>query len=265
MKFYEEVLSKLVATGVMSKDDKVVVLCGGSGDAIALAEVGMSNALISNLDDRYDGYCAPYEWKYLDAENINLEDNSVDWAIAHHGLHHCASPHRAVMEMARIARKGILAFEGRDSLTMRLGIRAGMVPDYEIYAVVLEGGSTGGLRNGPVPNFVYRWTEREVRKMIESAYPGTQNDIRFFYGLRLPDERMRMSGAAKRFAYQVARLVIRTVFGVARSQGNEFAFAFIKSQAEKPWLLNGRLNPDYDLGFDETRYRSDAPPMREDA
>jgi ubiquinone/menaquinone biosynthesis C-methylase UbiE len=255
MMFYEEVLNKLISSGAMSKDDSVLVLCGGSGDAKALSGVGMSNAVISNLDDRYDGYCSPYEWKYLDAENIELDENSVDWAIVHHGLHHCASPHGAVMEMARVARKGILAFEGRDNLTMRLAIRADMVPEFEIYTVALEGGDLGGLRNGPIPNFVYRWTPQEVRKMIESAYPGTQNDIRLFQGLRLPDERMRMSGRMMRFGYAVCRLLAKGLYSLAPSQGNEFAFAFVKSGLEKPWLRNGRLNPDYRLGFDKSRYR----------
>jgi SAM-dependent methyltransferase len=261
MLLYEKALKALLADGTIARTDRVVVFCGGSLDARLLAHIGMSNVVITNLDERYDGYCAPFEWQHVDAENASLADESFDWAIVHMGLHHCASPHRAFLEMARVARKGAIAFEARDSMLMRFAIRLKLVPNYEIYAVALEGGQTGGLRNGPVPNFIYRWTEREVVKMLESAGPGRVNDVRFFYGLRLPDDRLRMSNWIVRVAYGIARPIASLIFRLAPRQGNEFAFALVKTPAEKPWMRDGHINSNYESGFDPLKYRSDAPPM----
>lgn len=262
MQIYERVLRGLLQSGDLSATDKIIVLCGGSHDARVLEALGFSDVVITNLDERYDGYCEPFAWRRLDAEETGLEPDSFDWAFVHAGLHHCASPHRAFLEMIRIARKGALVVEARDSLLMRIAVRAGMAPEYELEAVVLEGGETGGLRNGPVPNYIYRWTEREVRKAVEAAYPGLANDVRFFYGLRLPDLRMAMAGGVKHMAYRAASLGVRLFHRLFPSQGNEFAFALVKSRAEKPWMRGGRMRPDYELGFDPAKYRGGSPAVQ---
>ena len=49
--------------------------------------------------------------------------------------HHCHSPHRGLLEMYRVARRGVLAFEPRDTRLVRLGVRLGFGQEYEIAAV----------------------------------------------------------------------------------------------------------------------------------
>ena len=85
-----------------------------------------------------------------------------------------------------------------------------------------------------MPNHVYRWTEREVRKTVRSLLPGYQHDIRFSYGLRLPADRLghgRLVHAAQAIAPVVER--------VAPRQGNEFAFVVTRNVGPQPWLREG--------------------------
>lgn len=257
--FYGRVLSALLADGTITRDDKVVVLCGGSFDRNELLSLGFADATISNLDTEMGNDIAPLQWSRIDAEQIDLPDGSVDVAIVHAGLHHCRSPHKALCEMLRIARKAVIVMEARDSFVMRTAERFGMTSSYELEAVALSNNS-GGVRNSAIPNYIYRWTESEVRKTVESARPEAVNGFQFFYGLRLPDRRLEMSGGLKRFVAALLFPVARLVAALAPGQGNEFGFV-ITSDGCKPWISgeagNLALDPSYQLGFEPSRYRRD--------
>src|SRR4051794_35790110 len=103
--FYSDVLSKLVASGTISKSDKVLVVCGGPLDRQTLLDLEFENVVISNLDDRVGNLFAPFSWDRQDAENLSYADDSFDVTIVHAGLHHCHSPHCALIEMYRVAKK----------------------------------------------------------------------------------------------------------------------------------------------------------------
>jgi len=235
-RFYLDTLARFVAEGVIAPTDRFLVSCGGQVDHDTLLAAGFADVVITNLDERMDVYneYAPYEWRHEDAEALTAEDDSVDWGLVHHGLHHCASPHRALGELLRVGRKGAIAFEARDSLVVRAGVRLGVVEEYEVTAVAANQGRWGGVRNGPVPNHVYRWTEREVRKTVHSLLPGHQHDIRFAYGLRLPTDRLGRSRLVR--AAEAAAPVVERV---APRQGNEFAFVIRKNVRPQPWLREG--------------------------
>jgi len=251
MDIYERALASLQSQGLIGVEDRILVACGGDTDARALRHRGFRDALITNLDDRRSEGIGPYAWQSCDAEDLPFADDSFDWGIVNAGLHHCRSPHRGLLELLRVSRRGILAIEARDSLLMRLAVRMGLAPDYELECVAL---GTGGLRDGPVPNFIYRWTEREVRKTVESADPGAVNELRFYYGLVLPEERMTMAGPTKRLAARIGGLFARALFRLMPRQGNRFAFAVVRTGRAKPWIKAGELDPDYRLGFDPARY-----------
>jgi ubiquinone/menaquinone biosynthesis C-methylase UbiE len=83
-----------------------LVVCRGEFDRDTLLEEGYTAVTISNLDDRVRGdEFAPYAWSFQDAEALSFPDRSFDYCIVHAGLHHCASPHRALLEMYRAARR----------------------------------------------------------------------------------------------------------------------------------------------------------------
>ena len=236
-RFYRDTLARLVRDGVASTDDRLLVACGGPVDRETLLAVGFHDVVITNLDERmgvYNEY-APFQWEHQDAEALTAADDSVDWGVVHHGLHHCASPHRALGELLRVGRRGAIVFEARDSLTVRAGVRLGLVEEYEVTAVAANDGRWGGVRNGPVPNHVYRWTEREVRKTVRSLLPGARHDIRFSYGLRVPVERLGEQRRTVRAATALAPIAAR----VAPRQGNEFAFVIRKNVEPQPWLREG--------------------------
>jgi len=170
------------------------------------------------------------------------------------GLHHCASPHKALIEMYRVCRKGILALEARDSLVMRSAVALDLVPQFELIAVALAG---FGLRDTPIPNYIYRWTEREVRKTLESAYPHHVHDIEFFYGLRVPNYRLSMLSWPKRVATWGLSQGLRGFNLIARRQGNHFGWVAKKTGQLKPWMESDgiRMRRDYDIGMDPKKYR----------
>lgn len=182
--FYCDVLSKLIASGRISTSDKVLVVCGGPLDESVMRTVGFQEFTVTNVDDAAAGH-------HQDAESLTYPDSSFDVVIVHAGLHHCHSPHRALLEMYRVAKKCAVAFEARDSLMMRLAVRLGLTMDYEVNAIQPDG--TGGVANSDVPNFVYRWTERGVRTTIASYDPARVPEIEFFHDLRLPIQRLARS------------------------------------------------------------------------
>lgn len=84
--------------------------------------------------------------------------------------------------MYRVARKAVIAFEARDSMLTQLVVQFGHTGQFEVSSIDPEG--RGGVADTGIPNFVYRWTEREVIKTIASYGPGGTPTFQFFYGLR---------------------------------------------------------------------------------
>ena len=236
----------------VENDDNVLAVCAGTYDKTTLIEAGIRRAIISNVNF-HDGVSeyAPYEWSFQDAENITLPDESVDWAVVHAGLHHCASPHRAMCEMLRVARKGIVVIESRDNLLMRAAVRFGLAAEYELEPVALSEGQFGGYRNTHVPNFVYRWTEREVEKTVKSFQPQRKPEISYFYQYKVPLERLSMSNnSTKRLIARAAATVTQVFQTVLPRQGNLFGFVVHKKTELQPWFSEVNndgyvLNKDY--------------------
>lgn len=150
--FYERVLRRLVDEGLVQRDWNVLVVAGGAVDRAAFAASGFTDVKFTNLSGDGD--------EQQDAEALGYDDDAFDFAVISAGLHHCASPHRALLELYRVARHGLLALEARDSALMRVAQRMGVVDEYELTAVADNDFAAGGVRNSPVPNYVYRWTER---------------------------------------------------------------------------------------------------------
>jgi SAM-dependent methyltransferase len=226
--FYLDVLRRLIANGTISISDSVLVVCGGPLDIAVMRQIGFADFTITNLN----GEIANHR---QDAENLTYENNSFDVVIVHAGLHHCYSPHRAFLEMYRVARKCAVAFESRDSLMMRIAVWLRLTIDYEVTSVIEHG--RGGVADSGIPNFIYRWTERDVRKTIVSFDPARIPNIKFFYDLRIPIERFTDGG--NRWLRTVGLMVeplSRLIAAIAPKQCNEFAFAIAKNGDVHPWI-----------------------------
>src|SRR5690349_10611088 len=190
--FYIGTLKRLIRDRFVHQGMKIIVVCGGEQDGRALKQTGFRDVTISNLDPRIKGKeFAPFAWSFQDAENLAFKDNEFDFCIVHDGLHHCQSPHRALTEAYRVANDGFLVFEPRDSIVSRLARVLNFAQDYEVSGLSWNDCAFGGVKNTEVPNFVYRWTEREVKKTVASFAPWGRHRFLFFYSLRIPWMRLR--------------------------------------------------------------------------
>jgi hypothetical protein len=122
---------------------------------------------------------------------------------------------------------------------MRAAVRAGRVPLYEAAAVRSHDFRFGGVRNKCVPNFIYRWTESEVEKTIASYAPHAPHRIHYYYGLRIPEERLPFAGSRRlRWLSRGTKRLVELSTRLLENQGNLFAF-YIEQPAETalfPWL-----------------------------
>jgi SAM-dependent methyltransferase len=238
--FYRRVLASLLDDGLVRRDMSVHVVAGGRADRDVLHELGFEDVTISNLDEREQGAgLEPYAWRLEDAESLSLPDESVDVALVSAGLHHCRSPHRALLELYRVARVAVVALESRDGALMRLGTRLGAVDEYELGAVAAHGLAAGGVANTSTPNYVYRWTEREVEKTVASFAPQARHRIRYFREFELPDVLVQTARGPRGLALRALRPAVRLVTRVLPSQANLFAFVIEKPQLPRdlqPWL-----------------------------
>ena len=231
----------------LDANTRLLAVCAGTEDWELLSSLGFTNVVVSNLDEAFAPLVPDGAWSYQDAQSLSFEDRSFDWVFVSEGLHHCRSPHRALGEMYRVCRVGIVAIEARDSALMRLAVRLGMADAYELAAVADQGFRTGGLDNTSVPNHVYRWTEAEVTKTLRSYDPTGEPQIEFRYGLRLPTA--EATGRRRRLAGQLAKPALAALCAVFKRQSNQLAIVARRPTELYPWLhkADGQIqfNPDY--------------------
>src|ERR1700709_2201924 len=98
---FERVLKQLMGDASLSTHETVLTVCAGTTEREVFFAAGFTDVTITNLDEQYSGALAPYKWSLQDAENLNYPDNAFDVVFVHAGLHHCYSPHRALLEMYR--------------------------------------------------------------------------------------------------------------------------------------------------------------------
>lgn len=254
--FYDRVLKKLLKNQTLFSNEKILIVAAGALDKETFEINGFTNVLISNIEkDRGVQDYGSYNWEYQDLENLSYNDDEFDWVFVHAGLHHCASPHRGLCEMMRVAKIGVGVFESRDSCVSRIAIRSGLVPVYELEPCVLSNGKDGGLRNSDIPNFVYRWTEREVIKTVNSFLPQYIHKYSFFYGFRIPTQRLSMSpNPLARMIGYFANLISPILQVLIPKQGNEFAFIVSKTGQFQPWIKNVNGIPGFNMNYIEGRF-----------
>ena len=249
--FYLNVIKHLVKKNILDIKMKILIAAAGSADKARFLEMSFKNVTISNFDRRMkaDSF-KPFKWSFQDVENLSFKDKSFDFCIIHHGLHHSASPHKGLIELYRVSKNGILVFEGIDNLVSRLGVFLGFSESYELAAVFNNNLKYGGFRNTGVPNFVYRWTPREILKTVSSIEPFLRPKIKFFYGLELPFDRLKKMKNKFYFIFAILAFPIIFIlfFLFHKLIGNRFSFLIQKPNFIKdihPWLKNkkGKILP----------------------
>ena len=264
--FVKSTVERLLREGVLTRDATILAVAAAEAERDLFEELGFREVTISNLDDRLRGdEFAPFAWSYQDAQALTFEDASFDFAFVSDGLHHCDSPHRALLEMYRVARRGVLVFESRDSLVMRLANRLNLTPSYELEAVVGNDFSHGGVNNTAVPNYIYRWTEREFEKTIRSHNPTGPHGFRYFYGLNLPFAQAEMKKSRAKFlVLQLARPALWLATRLFKKQCNSFGMLALKPAMPGdlwPWLERDGEQVRFNVAYARAIFKDAASPQ----
>jgi len=219
----------------------VLVVGGGEEDLAILSAVGFQSVVLSNL--KSCELC-------LDAEDMKLPDNSYSAVFAHGVLHHCRCPHKALGEMVRVARQHVFFLDANDSWVFRLLTRLKLSFPYEVGITVDRGYLEGGMRNGSIPNYMYRWTEGEVRKCVAAYNPERKIEVHAltYWDFEAWDEESPLRRRESRTA-KLAQTIgprnfvrgLRTTQAVLnavpplRAEGNKFFCAISKGELQ-PWI-----------------------------
>jgi SAM-dependent methyltransferase len=250
LRFYAHVLRE----SIRDARSRILVVAAGPRDKDVFQELGFTNVVFSNLGETAS--FAPFEFMIQDAEKLSIEDGAFDFAVVHEALHHCHSPHRALLELYRVAKHGVLAVEARDSALMRLLGRLGLTELYERQGVYFADGANG-LRGGPVPNFIYRWTEHEVEKTINTYAPHLRSGFRYFYGHDAPAALLYPGPVARKAALRVAYAFYRALARLFPRQQNLFAFFITKTEPPgglQPWIELSEGKPRLDMRWARGKY-----------
>jgi SAM-dependent methyltransferase len=243
----------------------VLVVGGMPEDAEVLRRCGFHRITLSNIEGTTGGDGQPGEFpiEAVDAEDIRLSDNSYDMVVVHEVIHHCRSPHRALCEMLRVAKRYVVMMEPNDSTFMRLLGRLGFSFPYELFAVVDNDYVCGGVRNSQIPNFIHRWNRHDVFKTASSFLAERMFSVRAYpYWDFNVDERdlayrkqtrieliTRLIGARNFIRLlRITQTVLNRV-PILRRQGNKFFCCIEKSAELRPWLIQ---NDAGDVVFDRS-------------
>jgi len=117
----------------------VLEVCCGSGmmtEKFARAGgvvtgIDFSAAAVARAGERArrGGFAA--QFLVADAERLAFADRSFDVVAVHDGLHHLPHPERAIREMARVARYGVLILDPARAALTRLAVWFGIAVDVE--------------------------------------------------------------------------------------------------------------------------------------
>jgi SAM-dependent methyltransferase len=167
-KFYEKIINKY-----LKKKFRILVVGAGKTDVQLFKNY--KNVIFSNISKKTE---LNKIIKKILMQDLPYSDQEFDYVVTHASIHHCSKPHLAVLEMLRVAKIGVIFIESRDCLITRLSCKIGLSEEYEFSAV---NNNTGGVDDTGVPNFVYRWTEREVFKLLNSYKPLNKYKTYFDY------------------------------------------------------------------------------------
>lgn len=114
-------------------------VCCGSGmmaekfarAGAAVTGIDSSPAAVARARERSRRFDFNAEFYEGDAEQLGLADSSFDVVMVHDGLHHLEDPERAIREMARVARDGVLILDPAEAALTGLAVRLGLAVDIE--------------------------------------------------------------------------------------------------------------------------------------
>ena len=166
--FYAKIINKY-----LEKEAHILVVGAGKSDIEVFKKY--TNVKFTNISN--EAKLEQIGNKIL-MQDLPYNDNEFDYVIAHASIHHSSKPHSAILEMLRVAKIGIIFIEARDCFLTKISCKIGLSEEYEYSAIK---NSSGGVDDTSIPNFVYRWTEREIIKLVNSYRPLNKYKIYYDY------------------------------------------------------------------------------------
>jgi SAM-dependent methyltransferase len=254
---FQRVLEDCVRAEAIDLQGSVLIVGGGLEDADVLRRIGFTRMTLSNLQEELEQFALPHldgvELKsvHADVEDMQIADGSYDLVMTHAVLHHCRSPHKALLEMVRVSRRNVIIMEPNDSLLMQAFVKLRFSFPFELPAVIAHDYLSGGVRNSCIPNYIYRWHPRDMYQATASFIPEAEFSL---YIRRYWDFNIDRSELALRSQTRIGLftkilgpgLFLATLRGfqaVANrlpwvgTQGNKFFGCITKHDALKPWLV----------------------------
>lgn len=146
----------LEVSGRRPEDCTVLLVCGGvGGEGSYFADRGFAEVTVSDFSASALEVCRArderLQTKLLNAEALDLADESYDLVVVQDGLHHLPRPVLGYNEMLRVAQSGVIVIEPHT------GLVAGLL-------------GTEWEHEGDAVNYVFRWNhsllEQSTRSML---------------------------------------------------------------------------------------------------
>lgn len=254
---FEQVLKDCMRAEGIDRSCHLLVIGASNQDIAMLRRVGFRRITLSNLEEETGKLELPtiegVELKTVtaDVEDLRIADGAYDLVLTHAVLHHCRSPHRALLEMLRVSRRHVIFLEPNDSLVMRAFVKLRFSFPYELSAVIGNGYRVGGVGNTCVPNYIYRWSPRDIYQASASFLAEREFGLyirRYWdFNVRRRDLELRtgtlIGSFTKILGPGLFLALLRGFQAVANclpwlsGQGNKFFGCITKQDALKPWLV----------------------------
>ena len=216
----------------INKNENFLLISGSIHEIQILKNLGYTNFTTTYHDEKEEKNLQNYGFEInknlfrADVRNLKFENQSFEYVITNATLHHVDQPHKAITEMYRVARKGVLIIESNDSLTMQIACKLKFAEEFEISSIDLKNNS-GGLLDTGVPNYVYRWTEREIIKTLKSYDPSNITHVSFSYTNDLTNVK------SNKLYVKVLIIFAKIFFSIFKKQQNCLSIFIDKTKIKK--------------------------------
>jgi ubiquinone/menaquinone biosynthesis C-methylase UbiE len=228
-KFYQNQILKF-----LNKDKSILVLGASSDEAYLFHKSQFKKITLSNINLAQLKGAEKYNFKKIKIDFRNLykiKNNSYDYVVVHASIHHTSKPHNILLEMYRIAKLGVLILESNDSFIMRLAVKLNFSEDFEKSALNYKT-YVGGVDGSHIPNYVYRWTEREIKKLFYSYQPDKKINIIFNYQNNIYNENLS-DNFLKKIIIVISYVFLKTIFILFPKQQNLMSIYIDKKNFKK--------------------------------
>ncbi len=225
-------VKRCIAEFILEKGASVLVCGSARSEREIFSGLDYNNVHFTGMDLR-DEVSSGTPSQFENVESLSFCDDSFDYAIIKDTVHHTSLPNKVLTELFRVSRKGFLVVEGRDSALIRVASKVGLTEQFEV-----GGNFKGhGVNGTDIPNYIFRWTEREIEKTLKSYAPHFNHCVEYRYHSNYPTG--HGFGALGKAVIKILKPAYLFFTAAFPRQQNLMAFFVrkpIAPQDLKPWL-----------------------------